>query len=98
MMTNSHHQLSHRGMNGSPCIQEVLFFSSSTFSGLAGHHLLALHQLPASNPPPQNESDSDCVNLGEGAGLLCGGDGTVTQEHSLDWGRQQKLLLLVTFP
>lgn len=85
-------------MNGSPCIQEVLFFSSSTFSGLAGHHLLALHQLPASNPPPQNESDSDCVNLGEGAGLLCGGDGTVTQEHSLDWGRQQKLLLLVTFP
>lgn len=36
--------------------------------------MLALHQLPASDPPPQNESGSECVNLGEGAGLLCGGD------------------------
>lgn len=60
--------------------------------------LPALHQLPASDPPSQNESGSECVNLGEGAGLLCGGDGTVTQAHSLEWSRQQKLPLFVTFP
>lgn len=76
----------------------VLFFFPSIFSGLAGRHLPALHQLPASDPPTENESGSECVNLGEGAGLLCGGDGTVTQERSLQWSRRQKLPPFVTFP